>query len=76
MVWKIERWLSEVYPGEIQICAGYSARQPDNLIRPSRLRHGQKRQRATFARNPLIILAPRPGLEPGTCGLTVRRSTN
>ena len=22
------------------------------------------------------ILAPRPGLEPGTCGLTVRRSTN
>ena len=25
---------------------------------------------------PLIDLAPRPGLEPGTCGLTVRRSTN
>jgi poly(3-hydroxybutyrate) depolymerase len=24
----------------------------------------------------LEILAPRPGLEPGTCGLTVRRSTN
>ncbi len=24
----------------------------------------------------LILLAPRPGLEPGTCGLTVRRSTN
>ena len=23
-------------------------------------------------RNPLIYLAPRPGLEPGTCGLTVR----
>jgi hypothetical protein len=23
-----------------------------------------------------FILAPRPGLEPGTCGLTVRRSTN
>jgi len=21
-------------------------------------------------------LAPRPGLEPGTCGLTVRRSTD
>ena len=21
-------------------------------------------------------MAPRPGLEPGTCGLTVRRSTN
>ena len=26
--------------------------------------------------NPLCDLAPRPGLEPGTCGLTVRRSTN
>ena len=25
---------------------------------------------------PLLYLAPRPGLEPGTCGLTVRRSTN
>jgi hypothetical protein len=24
----------------------------------------------------MIPLAPRPGLEPGTCGLTVRRSTN
>ncbi len=23
-----------------------------------------------------FYLAPRPGLEPGTCGLTVRRSTN
>ncbi len=23
-----------------------------------------------------LNLAPRPGLEPGTCGLTVRRSTN
>ena len=23
-----------------------------------------------------ISLAPRPGLEPGTCGLTVRRSTD
>ena len=26
--------------------------------------------------NPLNFLAPRPGLEPGTCGLTVRRSTD
>jgi hypothetical protein len=23
-----------------------------------------------------LNLAPRPGLEPGTCGLTVRRSTD
>jgi hypothetical protein len=38
--------------------------------------HGQKRQRAAFARSPSMILAPRPGLEPGTCGLTVRRSTD
>ncbi len=28
------------------------------------------------AHNVLIDLAPRPGLEPGTCGLTVRRSTS
>ncbi len=27
-------------------------------------------------RNPLICLAPQPGLEPGTYGLTVRRSTD
>ena len=25
---------------------------------------------------PFYVLAPRPGLEPGTYGLTVRRSTN
>ena len=37
---------------------------------------------AGTARDPLQLgnclndLAPRPGLEPGTCGLTVRRSTN
>jgi hypothetical protein len=31
---------------------------------------------ATCIANPLIYLAPRPGLEPGTYGLTVRRSTN
>jgi hypothetical protein len=42
MVWKIERWLSEVFPGETQIYAGYSTRQADNVIRLSRLRHGQK----------------------------------
>jgi len=24
----------------------------------------------------LVLLAPRPGLEPGTYGLTVRRSTD
>ena len=23
-----------------------------------------------IARKPLVLLAPRPGLEPGTCGLT------
>jgi hypothetical protein len=28
----------------------------------------------SLTRNFLISLAPRPGLEPGTCGLTVRRS--
>ena len=29
---------------------------------------------ATFARNPLILLAPRPGLEPGTYGFTEQHS--
>ncbi len=29
-----------------------------------------------IAGGPFILLAPRPGLEPGTYGLTVRRSTN
>jgi hypothetical protein len=35
-----------------------------------------KEKGATLSRNPLIFLAPRPGLEPGTYGLTVRRSTD
>ena len=30
-----------------------------------------KEKGATLARNPLIFMAPRPGLEPGTYGLTV-----
>ena len=38
-------------------------------------REGQ-RKRVAITRNPLEFLAPRPGLEPGTYGLTVRRSTN
>ena len=39
---------------------------------------GLKRQRPSEEGlcNQRFILAPRPGLEPGTCGLTVRRSTN
>jgi hypothetical protein len=32
--------------------------------------------RARKSPKPACRLAPRPGLEPGTCGLTVRRSTN
>jgi hypothetical protein len=32
----------------------------------------QKRQKAAFARSLLLVLAPRPGLEPGTCGLTAK----
>jgi hypothetical protein len=37
---------------------------------------GKDKGLATRIANPLISLAPRPGLEPGTYGLTVRRSTN
>ena len=31
---------------------------------------------STFSRARLCVVAPRPGLEPGTYGLTVRRSTD
>ena len=37
---------------------------------------GKSKGLATCIANPLIFMAPRPGLEPGTYGLTVRRSTN
>ena len=36
----------------------------------------QKIKRAKVIKPLLFNLAPRPGLEPGTCGLTVRRSTD
>ena len=39
----------------------------------------RRKKAPTISRKDLIhigILAPRPGLEPGTYGLTVRRSTN
>jgi hypothetical protein len=39
------------------------------------VQNGQEKG-AAITRNPLIYLAPRPGLEPGTYGLTVRRSTD
>ena len=35
-----------------------------------------KEKGAATSCNPLYSLAPRPGLEPGTYGLTVRRSTD
>ncbi len=35
-----------------------------------------KKQKGPHLHAALRILAPRPGLEPGTCGLTVRRSTD
>ena len=37
---------------------------------------GKTKGSATCIANPLISMAPRPGLEPGTYGLTVRRSTD
>ena len=42
----------------------------------SRFRHAYKDKSLTLTRKALNLLAPRPGLEPGTYGLTVRRSTN
>ena len=35
-----------------------------------------KKASACIHAEALNLLAPRPGLEPGTCGLTVRCSTN
>lgn len=44
---------------------------------PLWLQPSQKQKRALLAKCPnLFCLAPRPGLEPGTYGLTVRRSTD
>ena len=34
------------------------------------------KEKAKFSNLAFLNLAPRPGLEPGTCGLTVRRSTD
>ena len=51
---------------------GTSANQDTRRTRAIRKDKGL----ATRIANPLIFLAPRPGLEPGTYGLTVRRSTN
>ena len=39
------------------------------MVLENKKRHNEKLCRHEF-------LAPRPGLEPGTCGLTVRRSTD
>ena len=36
----------------------------------------QMKKGRTLLCDPLLFLAPRPGLEPGTYGLTVRRSTD
>ena len=35
-----------------------------------------KEKKPSFLNLAFLNLAPRPGLEPGTCGLTVRRSTD
>lgn len=56
----------------VNACAGRS-----RVLRARRTRAAAKdKGLATHIANPLISLAPRPGLEPGTYGLTVRRSTD
>ncbi len=42
---------------------------------PSQARKSKKPNFKGWA-NRMVFLAPRPGLEPGTYGLTVRRSTD
>ena len=49
---------------------------PDLARGPADYSSGCEKGAAPRRRNPLNWMAPRPGLEPGTCGLTVRRSTN
>ena len=44
-------------------------------LNPSQTRKSKKPNFKGWA-NRMVFLAPRPGLEPGTYGLTVRRSTN
>ena len=49
--------------------------QHDSLWEESKKTTGKEKGAANVC-NPLCFLAPRPGLEPGTYGLTVRRSTD
>jgi hypothetical protein len=53
--------------------ARIEAKRDTNLINLSRFSHGRKKRGCSVAQ-PLEYLAPRPGLEPGTCGLTERRA--
>jgi hypothetical protein len=61
---------------------GRRSRKDTCRLRPrfrTRVGHGapgKTKGLATCIANPLTSMAPRPGLEPGTYGLTVRRSTD
>ena len=66
----IDTW----YPGVGVL--GPIAVEPYGSVTTQAATHKQKGPQSSYALRPLYSMAPRPGLEPGTCGLTVRRSTN
>ena len=56
---------------KIRLDFAWQCQKSEETILQRKMTKGPRMQR-----DPVIFLAPRPGLEPGTCGLTVRRSTN
>src|SRR4029450_68732 len=57
--------------GGADAAAAFPVRRGTALCRPQ-YRLSERRRGCTPPRNPSVILAPRPGLEPGTYGLTGR----
>jgi DNA-binding transcriptional LysR family regulator len=56
--------------------AGLAPRQPASTGGQLPRDPADDKKGLVISHEAFCILAPRPGLEPGTCGLTVRRSTN
>ena len=69
-------------PGFLKLsaeCLAICAMDQESVTREYRAPIALKRKKPNRSRLGFLllrVLAPRPGLEPGTCGLTVRRSTN
>ena len=68
----VQKWALEVGDDGAPLCPSEAG--ADEPARNKKKLRAAKHVTLFFLQ--LQILAPRPGLEPGTCGLTVRRSTN